>query len=81
MQKWCIQKKEKVEISLRLISTYTSGEEDEQICLQEFMAERFKKTPDTSSILIGQDSNAQIGRDYIIDDGECKDKCVGFYGL
>jgi len=71
----------KKEISVRLISTYTSGEEDEQVYLQDFMSNRLKSFPKSTSVMIGQDSNAQIGKEEAIDDGELNDACIGKYAL
>ena len=39
------------------------------------------KNPESASILIGQDSNAQIDREELIDDGEIGDKSVGKFAL
>ena len=40
-----------------------------------------KKNPESTFIFIGQDSNAQIGKEEIIHDGEIGDKSVGKFSL
>jgi len=42
----------KKEITIKLVSAYTSSEEEEQVYLQDFMEVRLKQFPDSTSILI-----------------------------
>ena len=67
-------------INLKLISIYTCCNFEEQQYLQEFVVDKLQNNK--HSVVIGQDSNAQIEKcNESHDDGELKIDCMGRHGM
>ena len=52
-------KSKRTQLTIRLASAYTSGNVQEQLIFQEYLSDKFKLSK--HELLLGQDSNAQIG--------------------
>ena len=63
-----------------MISSHTSGDESEKVCLHEHMNNRLRDLHDKVHSFIGQDSNVQVGMLNIVDEGEIEDDIIGKYG-
>ena len=72
-----IKKLRKETTIINLISYYTHGEIEEQEKAQEKISEYIQSLPKFERIIIGQDSNAQIGLSAWSDDNEPSDKHIG----
>ena len=68
-------------MELPICQLCTSGDAEEQLHLQSYLTKIIKKTSDNTHIIIGQDSNAQIGFSQPREEGKFRDSNIGKYGL
>ena len=66
---------------MKVTSVHTSRDAEEQLHLQSYLTKIIKKISENTHVVIGQDSNAQIGVSQPIEEGKFRDSNIGKHGL